>query len=158
MIRYFSEYISRNDTPLRLVLIGGGSICLPEELVKNGRIADLGFVGKQDKYNAMAAAELLCQPSLNESFSLVIMESWLCGRPVLVHEGCPVTRSFASEANGGLYFGSYFEFEGCLNYLLANKDTASAMGENGRRYVREHFDWDVIVKKYREFFENLSEK
>ena len=153
LIRYFSEYISRNDTPLRLLLMGGGEIALPEELVRSGRITDLGFVDKQDKYGAMAAAEMLCQPSLNESFSLVIMESWLCGRPVLVHEGCPVTRNFVTECSGGLYFGSYFEFEGCVNYLLTHRDTASAMGENGRKYVTEHFDWEVIVKKYREFFD-----
>lgn len=155
LIRYYSEYIRRNETPLRLVLIGGGNIALPEELVSSGRITDLGFVEKQDKYNAMAAAEMLCQPSLNESFSLVIMESWLCGRPVLVHEGCPVTRNFVSEANGGLYFNGYFEFEGCVDYILSHKDTACAMGANGGKYVREHFDWEVIVKKYRKYFDEV---
>lgn len=156
LVRYFSEYIRRNDTPLRLVLMGGGEISLPGELVRNGRITDLGFVEKKDKYDAMAAAEMLCQPSLNESFSLVIMESWLCGRPVLVHEGCPVTRSFVNECSGGLYFADYYEFEGCVDYLLRNRETASAMGENGGKYVREHFDWEVIVKKYRDYFGELT--
>ena len=47
-------------------------------------LIDLGFVPIQDKYDAYAAAELLCQPSKHESFSYVIMESWLCERPVLV--------------------------------------------------------------------------
>ena len=73
LVKYFSEYIRRRETDLRLVLIGGGSIELPDELVKNGRILDLGFVERQDKYNAQGAAEFLCQPSRNESFSLVIM-------------------------------------------------------------------------------------
>ena len=113
-------------------------------------------VDKQDKYDACAAALTLCQPSVHESFSIVIMESWLCGRPVLVHEACPVTRNFASESNGGLYFGSYFEFEGCTDYLLSHADTASAMGQNGRKYVLENFDWDVIVQKYISFFSKLT--
>ena len=156
LLRYFEEYLRRRGTELRLVLIGGGAIQLPAELVRSGRIADLGFVDRQDKYDALAAAELLCQPSLNESFSLVIMESWLCGRPVLVHEGCPVTRSFVSGCSGGLYFGSYFEFEGCLDYLAAHSETASAMGENGRNYVISHFDWDVIVRRYIEFFGEIT--
>ena len=156
LLRYFGEYLKRRDTAMKLVLIGGGEIQLPGGLVRSGRIADLGFVDRQDKYDALAAAELLCQPSLNESFSLVIMESWLCGRPVLVHEGCPVTRNFVSQCSGGLYFGSYFEFEGCLDYLAAHRDTASAMGENGRNYVRSHFDWDVIVRRYIEFFGELT--
>nr|MBP7185642.1 glycosyltransferase family 4 protein [Ruminococcus sp.] len=98
LVKYYSEYIRRRDTYLKLVLIGGGSIDLPRDLVSSKRIIDLGFVDRQDKYNAQGAAEFLCQPSYNESFSLVIMESWLCGRPVLVHEECAVTRIFASES------------------------------------------------------------
>jgi glycosyltransferase involved in cell wall biosynthesis len=157
LVKYFAEYLRRHeDTDLRLVLIGGGEIALPQELVRSGRIVDLGFVDRQDKYNAQGAAEFLCQPSKNESFSLVIMESWLCGRPVLVHEDCAVTRNFASESNGGLYFGNYFEFEGCTDYIISNKDTAWKMGSNGRDYVRKNFDWDVIVDKYKRFFEEIS--
>ena len=114
------------------------------------------YPGLQDKYNAQAAAEFLCQPSRNESFSLVIMESWLCGRPVLVNSGCAVTRSFASESDGGLYFGDYFEFEGCTDWFLKNRDKAAVMGENGRRYVRSNFAWDVIVDKYMKFFREVS--
>ena len=157
LVKYFSEYLKRHaDTDLRLVLIGGGEIDLPQKLVREGRIVDLGFVDRQDKYNAQGAAEFLCQPSKNESFSLVIMESWLCGRPVLVHEECAVTRNFVSESNGGLYFGNYFEFEGCTDYILGHKDTAWKMGSNGRDYVRKNFDWDVIVDKYKKFFEEVS--
>ena len=35
------------------------------------------LTNKQDKYNGQAAAQFLCQPSRNESISLVILESWL---------------------------------------------------------------------------------
>lgn len=156
LVKYFSEYIKRRDTDLRLVLIGGGEIELPKELVDNGRILDLGFVDRQDKYNAQGAAEFLCQPSKNESFSLVIMESWLCGRPVLVHKDCAVTRNFVSESNGGLYFGNYFEFEGCTDYITEHKDTAWLMGSNGKKYVNDNFDWDIIVDKYKKFFQDIS--
>ncbi|MBQ6181103.1 MAG: glycosyltransferase [Ruminococcus sp.] len=157
LVKYFAEYLKRrSDTDLKLVLIGGGEIDLPQKLVREGRIVDLGFVDRQDKYNAQGAAEFLCQPSKNESFSLVIMESWLCGRPVLVHEECAVTRNFVSESNGGLYFGNYFEFEGCTDYILSHKDIAWKMGSNGREYVRKNFDWDVIVDKYKKFFEEVS--
>ncbi|WP_297958615.1 glycosyltransferase family 4 protein [uncultured Ruminococcus sp.] len=159
LVQYFAEYLKRRDTDLKLVLIGGGSIELPDELVKQKRIIDLGFVDIQDKYNGQAAAEYLCQPSKNESFSLVIMESWLCGRPVLVHSGCPVTRNFVSESDGGLYFGDYFEFEGCTDWFLANREKAALMGRNGGSYVRSSFAWDVIVEKYKKFFaEVIGEK
>ena len=132
-------------------MIGGGSIEIPSS-IKEG-VIDLGYVDTQDKYDACAAAELLCQPSLNESFSLVIMESWLCGRPVLVHEACNVTSYFAKTARGGLYFKNYLDFEGCVNYILTNREIAERMGRNGGQFVRDNFSWDVIVRKYMDFFE-----
>lgn len=154
LVKYFSEYRKRRVTDLKLVLIGGGEIQIPADV--RDHVIDLGFVDRQDKYNAIAASEFLCQPSKNESFSLVIMESWLCGRPVLVHEKCAVTANFAREAEGGLYFNDYFEFEGCTDFFLSKKDTAAQMGRNGCAYVKKNFDWDIIVDKYKEFFNNMD--
>ncbi|MCD7716303.1 MAG: glycosyltransferase [Lachnospiraceae bacterium] len=154
LLKYFQEYVGRNQTDLQLVLIGGGEIAIPQPVAD--RVHDLGFVKIQDKYDAYAAAEFLCQPSKNESFSLVIMESWLCGRPVLVNADCPVTKNFAQESNGGLYFHSYPEFERCVDYLVNRKEEAKILGEQGRNYVLEHFSWDVIVKKYLAFFERIT--
>lgn len=156
LLKYFGEYKKRNPSDLRLVLIGGGQIDIPRSAEKY--VTDLGFVDMQDKYNAAGAAEFLCQPSKNESFSLVIMESWLCGRPVLVHEKCDVTTNFCRESQGGLFFSDYFEFEGCLDYFLNNREIAEQMGENGRKYVKEHFDWNVITENYRRFFEKIEER
>ena len=156
LLKYFGEYKKRNPSDLRLVLIGGGKIDIPKSAEKY--VTDLGFVDMQDKYNATGAAEFLCQPSKNESFSLVIMESWLCGRPVLVHEKCDVTTNFCRESQGGLFFNDYFEFEGCLDYFLNNKEAAAQMGKNGRKYVREHFDWNVITERYRRFFEKIEKR
>lgn len=154
LLRYFDEYRRRNNTNLRLVLTGGGKLDFPES--SREYIHDLGFVDVQDKYDAQTAAALLCQPSKNESFSLVIMESWLCGRPVLVHSGCEVTKNFVRESDGGLYFADYFEFEGCVNFILKNEEISRKMGLNGRGYVLENFSWDIIVEKYMNFFEKLE--
>lgn len=155
LLKYFAEYKMREpDSPLHLVLVGGGEIELPENSAEF--IHDLGFVDVQDKYNAMAAAEFLCQPSLNESFSIVIMESWLCGRPVLVHERCSVTSDFAKRSQGGLYFRDYYEFEGCVKWLTENREKASELGANGREFVKKSFDWDIITDKYLRFFEKMA--
>lgn len=156
LLRYFSEYHKRQSSALKLVLIGGGNIDIPSDILD--KVHDLGFVEKQDKYDAYAAAELLCQPSQNESFSLVIMESWLCERPVLVNDRCAVTKNFVIESNGGLYFKNYFEFEGAVNYILSHKSEAGIMGNNGKTYVENHFAWDRIIDKYIDFFEKIGGK
>lgn len=153
LIDYYHEYVYRKDTNLKLVLLGGGNIKIPAAL--KDRVIDIGFVPIQDKYDAYAAAEFLCQPSKNESFSYVIMESWLCERPVLVHKQCNVTENFARVSNGGLCFDNYFEFEGAVDYILEHPAEAKVMAMQGKKYVLDNFDWDVMIQKYRRYFAEL---
>ena len=63
LIAYFEEYKKRHDDNLKLVLIGGGDVKIPE-IVKED-VIDLGYVEMQDKYDACAAALTLCQPSIH---------------------------------------------------------------------------------------------
>lgn len=158
LINYFHEYKNRHkegkNQNLKLVLLGGGEVKIPPEMGEE--ILDLGYVEIQDKYDAYAASAVFCQPSRNESFSLVIMESWLCERPVLVLEDCAVTKNFVKVTKGGLYFKNYFDFEGTLDYFLSHEDISEQMGKNGRDYVKEHFAWDIVVDKYLEFFGKIS--
>jgi glycosyltransferase involved in cell wall biosynthesis len=144
LFRYFRQYQSQHRYKLDLVLLGDGPL-------NNGRkypgIIPLGFVDEATKRNAMAAATFLCQPSLSESFSIVLMESWAQGRPVLVHEHCPVTLDHVRQAQGGLYFADYDDFAGALEYLLMHPIQANTMGANGQAYVQQNYNWPVIMDR-----------
>ena len=115
----------------------------------------MGFVSIEDKYRAYANAITLIQPSINESFSIVIMESWAVGTPVIVNDKCEVTKNFAIESNGGLYFNNYFEFEEILKFYINNPNIANKMGQNGKEYVFKNFDREIVTKKYIDFFKEL---
>lgn len=151
-IRYKKEY---PNSKKKLVFIGGGTLndSIPDEYRDD--IIELGFVSSEDKHNAFAAAEFLCNPSQFESFSIVIMESWLASRPVLVSGKCPVTKSFCLKTNGGLFYDSYGEFAECVNFLSENENTANQMGLNGKRYVLENFTQEKIIKKMITFLESI---
>jgi glycosyltransferase involved in cell wall biosynthesis len=150
LIDHFCKYKKERENDLKLILIGGGSIEIPTEYKKD--ILDLGFVPIQDKYDAYAAATLLCQPSTNESFSIVIMESWLCNTPVMVNADCAVTKDFCLKSNGGLFFGNYKEFRECVDFYLVHPRIAEKMGQMGRQYVLNNFSWSVIINKYKNIF------
>ena len=99
LLKYFSIFKEKNASiDLDLVLIGGGEIQIPKNIKEN--VHDLGFVSIDDKYRAYANSLTLIQPSINESFSIVIMESWAVGTPVIVNDKCEVTKNFAIESNG----------------------------------------------------------
>jgi glycosyltransferase involved in cell wall biosynthesis len=146
LIRYFTAYKQTHDNNLKLVMVGPSTLPVPPSM--KDYILDLGFIPIQEKNDAYSAATVLCQPSLNESFSIVMMESWLCQTPCLVHEGCAVTREHIVKSGGGLFFENYADFEGCLEHFLANPDTTKTMGTAGKDYVMKNFAWNKIVNSF----------
>ena len=147
LVDYFRRYIKlKGATNLKLVMMGPGEIPVPDDIA--GRVIDLGFASARDKADALASATVLCQPSLMESFSLVIMESWLCGRPALVHSHCRATAGHVAESGGGFAFSSFPEFYESVDVILSNPRLADAMGERGRRYVKANYDWEVICDRF----------
>ena len=147
LVRYFQRFVQSRESDLHLVLIGSGGVDIPDSI--QDRVHPLGFVPVRDKIDAYKAAAVFCQPSVNESFSLVIMESWLQETPVLVHGDCPVTRGHCVRSNGGLYFTNYPEFEETLARLLRDEHLRRGMASAGRRYVLENYQWDVVVERYK---------
>ena len=143
LIDYFAEYKANHPGPLKLVLMGDGPSKKPHP--------DLIYIGYQTaetKEDAFAAAIALCQPSVNESFSIVIMESWLAGRPVMVHCECPVTRHHVVESGGGLYFCNYDEFAAGLSLLIEDEALSRRMGKAGRQYVLSQHGPDAVSARF----------
>lgn len=154
LVEYFRAYKRHNQNSLKLVLIGSGQVeLLPED---KGNIFDFGYVGEEEKLSATAGALAFCQPSVNESLSIVVLQSWLHQVPALVHGVCEVTRDHCDQSNGGLYFRDYYEFEECLNYFLAHPVESKQMGKNGCAYVEKFFNWDVVLKRFETALEKFQ--
>jgi glycosyltransferase involved in cell wall biosynthesis len=143
LVEYFRRWRRSRGSDVRLALMGGG----PLEIPAGDDVVRLGTLGEQEKLDACAASLLLCQPSVNESFSRVIMETWLARTPVVVHGACDVTREHVRRSGGGLFFGDWLEFAEVCDLLLGDGDLRRRMGEAGRRYVLEHYAWDVVVPR-----------
>lgn len=153
---FFARYKKKYpNSPVKLVSIGPESVPVPEEVKDD--VLDLGFVSIQDKRDSYAAATVMCQPSLMESFSIVIMESWLCGRPVMVHSDCAVTSEHVKDSGGGFAFGSMAEFSESLNLILDEPAAADEMGERGRAYVEENYTWDKVTGRFLRLMDALKE-
>lgn len=140
LFQYFQEYKKRNENNIKLVLLGRQMIDIPVD----DNIVNLGFVDDQEKFDALDACEFLVLPSQFESLSMVVLEAMAMKKAVLVHGNCEVVKEHCLKSNGGLYYYNYFEFEGACNYMLTHKEEIAKMGDNGRRYVDENYNWDVI--------------
>jgi glycosyltransferase involved in cell wall biosynthesis len=153
----FRQYRARGGK-LRLVCIGGPGEALPADLVASGAALDLGRLPLADMYDAYAAATVLCQPSLNESFSLVMMEAWSCGTPALVHSDCAVTSEWCQIIGGGLHARTAEEWGACLDWFVEHPQLAHAMGRSGSAYVRHHFTWDTILSRFVSFLNTTARR
>lgn len=138
------------SSSLRLVVAGGGSFSdlhRPSAL-ERGDIVDVDHLAEQDKQRLIHHALALVQPSTNESFSIVLMEAWMLGVPVLVNARCAVTREHVVRSGGGLFFGDLEDFCGVVNALADDEGLRKAMAEAGDRYVREVYNWEAVIKRF----------
>jgi glycosyltransferase involved in cell wall biosynthesis len=154
LFEFFQGYLHDPSGKLTLVLIGDSLLPVPA----HPRIRHLGFLDDTDKFDAMAAAELLIMPSYFESLSMVALEAWALGRPVLVNGKCDVLKGQSIRSNAGLYYETYSEFLETLRAIEQNRWLSFALGRNGRQFFREHYDWPVIERKYLDMFARLSQQ
>ncbi len=152
LIDYFVEAKAQGLIPdqVKLAILGGGSfedLHRPEVLSRSD-IVDLPHMSERDKQRLLRHALYLCQPSTNESFSIVIMEAWMVGTPVVVHAACPVTRHHAEQSRGGLYFSSSHDLAGVTNYFLREPDARLAHAEAGASYVQHDYSWASVLDRF----------
>ncbi len=152
LFEFFQGYIRDSSGQLSLVLIGNSRLPVPD----HPRIRHLGFLDDTDKFDAMAAADLLVIPSYFESLSMVALEAWALGRPVLANGKCDVLKGQCTRANAGLYYETYAEFLETLRAIEQNRWLSTSLGRNGRQFFSKHYDWPVIERTYLTMFERLS--
>lgn len=152
MFSHFQRYAAAFPHGLDLVLIGSAIIDLP----KHPRIHHLGFLDDRDKFDALAASDLLIMPSYYESLSMVALEAWALGRPVLANAHCDVLKGQCNRSNAGLYYESYEEFVEALYSLESNGPLNARLGRNGREFFTRNYAWPVIERKYLDMFAQLK--
>jgi glycosyltransferase involved in cell wall biosynthesis len=149
---FFQRYSRGTRSDLHLVLVGTSILPIPD----HRRIHHLGFLSDQQKFDAMAAADLLIMPSYFESLSMVALEAWALGKPVLANGKCDVLKGQVIRSRAGLYYESYAEFAEALHAITSARALRQSMGENGRTYFRSHYAWPVIERKYLDMLDRLT--
>ena len=149
---FFQGYAKSAYGKLTLVLIGNSVLEIP----KHPRIRHLGFLDDADKFDAMAASELLIMPSYYESLSMVALEAWALGKPVLANGKCDVLKGQCIRSNAGLYYESFAEFVESLSAIERHRWLSATLGRNGRQFFKDHYDWSVIEPKYLDMLERMK--
>ena len=143
-----------------LVIAGGGSysdLGRPEALERDD-VIDIGYLSEDDKARLIRHSTVLCQPSTNESFSIVLMEAWLLGTTVLVSSDCPVTREHVVASGGGLYYRGAAEFGATVRALVEDARLRQQLAEAGDAYVRLRYSWPAVLARFDFVVEKLLQE
>jgi glycosyltransferase involved in cell wall biosynthesis len=97
-------------------------------------------------------------PGAYESLSVIVLEAWAMGRPVLVNAACKVLEGQCVRSGGGLFYRGYAEFSEAIRRLAGDPALGTALGAAGRDYVRREYDWDVVESRVEGFFDSLLKR
>src|SRR5206468_11564312 len=150
LIEYFSAYV-KDGGEGTLALMGVKPMSLPEEPF----IRFAGLLSDRERMQALEAATVVVVPSPFESLSLLALEAFAVGTPVLVNARSEVLVEHCLHSNAGLFYASGDEFVECLTLLVSDARLRAAMGRNGRDYVRRNYRWDVVLGKYERTFAKI---
>ena len=103
-------------------------------------------------------SELLIMPSYLESLSMVALEAWAMGKPVLANAKCDVLQGQCLRSNAGLFYENFDEFAETMRAIDTTPSLQAALGRNGRAFFERHYAWPVIEKKYVDMLQQLSKE
>ncbi|HSQ32341.1 MAG TPA: glycosyltransferase family 4 protein [Gemmatimonadaceae bacterium] len=92
------------------------------------------------------ACDVLALPSVEESFGMVMIEAWMCGKPVIGADIAP-TRCVVDDGIDGLIakpFDAADLAEKILD-LLSDPEKRASFGKRGRAKALERYTWDRVT-------------
>jgi glycosyltransferase involved in cell wall biosynthesis len=146
LVRHYAAYAdgaAAGEPVLPLVL--AGPVVLPLPAMRG--LHALGRVSDEVRDALLAHARALVMPSPFESLSLVVLEAWNAGTPVVVNARCDVLLGQVRRANGGLYYRSRDDFAAAVRHLAAAPDLAAAFGRQGLAYVEREYRWPLVLDR-----------
>jgi glycosyltransferase involved in cell wall biosynthesis len=116
----------------------------------------LGFVPFEETDKYFRNATILVNTSKIEGFPHTFIQSWMNYTPVVSLNADP--DEIICRYNMGLHSKTFDQLVKDVRMLISNDCLRQVMGKNGRRYIEQEHDVDIILNKYTRIFNNLSEK
>lgn len=107
----------------------------------------LGYRHGRELPELYGMADVVCVPSRNEPFGIVVLEAWSASKPLVVTQiGGPA--EYVRHNVTGLHVYPHPDSIGWgLGTVFHDWATAQQMGRNGRRVAESLFTWDTIARR-----------
>lgn len=114
----------------------------------------LGYAPDDIVIDWFNACDLVCVPSRNEPFGIVVLEAWDAKKPVVATDAVALIDNFKT---GVLVRKEPSSIAWGINYILEGLGH-SRMGENGYDLLKSKYNWQKIAERTLETYEKVIEK
>ncbi len=154
LFHFYLRLKAEAGADLKLVLVGKAYVPVPED----PDVIHVGFQENREKFDLLMGAEFLVMPSQFESLSMVALEAWAVGKPVLANGRTEVLRGQCRRSHAGLWYSDYAEFREAFLALSRDPELRERLGANGKKFFQANYSWDVIEAKYLEIISRLDKR
>ena len=107
----------------------------------------LGFRNGDELPRLFNLSDVICVPSRNEPFGIVVLEAWSSRKPVVVSQNGGPAEYVDHERTGLKIWPTPDSVAWGISTMFGNADRARWMGQNGRRMVEAGFSWDRVAER-----------
>jgi glycosyltransferase involved in cell wall biosynthesis len=150
LLEYFQEYV-RQGGDATLALMGTKLMPLPDD----PHVRFAGVLPDEERLHALEAASVVVVPSPYESLSLLALEAFAVGTPVLANARSEVLVEHCRRSNAGLYYENRWEFVEAAQLLLNDAHLRRKMSVQGKAYIDRYYRWGTILSKYERLMSRL---
>ena len=154
LFRYFLWLVEEWPECPPLLLVGHPVLDIPA----HPKIRHLGYVSEDEKSSLIEGASVVLMPSRYESLSMIVLEAWALGRPVLANAACAVLEGQCHRSNGGLYYRDYAEFRLMLRRLMGDSALRATLGAQGESYVTANYSWEQAASQTNDLLRELKSR
>lgn len=164
LIEGFSELIRKysGTKELRLLIVGDGTQKLElETLVKklnlNSKVIFTGKIDNEKVPEYINKMDIVCLPSLSESFGVSAVEACACGRPIIATDVGGLKEIIFNNYNGFVIKQkSSHDITLKLMKIIENEDQMKGFSKNARRLVKEKYNWFDNAKIMNDMYKTLE--
>jgi glycosyltransferase involved in cell wall biosynthesis len=142
----------------KFVFAGGGDMRnnLEGQAAAAGLFDSVRFLGHRSGsglVDLFKSADVVCVPSRNEPFGIVVLEAWSARRPVVVSRNGGPGEFVRDQETGFVVSPERSSLSWGLGSALADVNRSAQLGHNGRREVEERFSWDTVAVQTEDVYE-----
>jgi glycosyltransferase involved in cell wall biosynthesis len=155
--------LRRQHRRARFLFAGDGDMRdgLEQRARKLGVTPAVRFLGHQtgrDLLGLFKTADMVCVPSRNEPFGIVILEAWSARKPVVATRNGGPAEFIRNEDTGVTVAADHASIGEGVDAVLSDRTYGRRLGRNGRREAESHFAWDVIAAQTEEVYQSVLQR